>query len=111
MPIRLKYCEGRSRWLSSGQSALINRYGTHEQRKRAPAAPPTAGLRWDVIAKVGRYSYRWLKANTLLCGALGWGRLNRRHFIQIPWIPIPLWTTEPLQKDAASVEGGSQCER
>jgi hypothetical protein len=38
--------------------------------------------------------YRWLKANCLLGGALAWGRLNRRYFLQVLWLGIPLWQAD-----------------
>ncbi|NQT52192.1 hypothetical protein HQ576_09090 [bacterium] len=35
-----------------------------------------------------RYDLR--DGRTLLFGLLGWGRVNRRHYLQLLWIPIPL---------------------
>ncbi len=37
-----------------------------------------------------RYSSRW--AWHILGGALAWGRVNRRCYLQVVWIPLPLWS-------------------
>jgi len=51
---------------------------------------PLVSTRTD-LAKV-RYQLR--DANILLLGALGWGRVNHRRYIQVLWIPIPVATVE-----------------
>ncbi len=40
-----------------------------------------------------RYDVR--DGNAVLFGAVGWGRVNRRRYIQIAWIPIPVGKAGP----------------
>ena len=39
--------------------------------------------------------YQWREGHFLWGGLIGWGRLNRRRYIQILWIPIPIGESVP----------------
>jgi hypothetical protein len=36
-----------------------------------------------------RYTSQWAWA--ILGGVFGWGRVNYQYYLQIAWLPIPLW--------------------
>jgi hypothetical protein len=39
-----------------------------------------------------RYNSQW--AWQILGGAFGWGRVNYQYFLQVAWLPIPLWRVQ-----------------
>ena len=39
-----------------------------------------------------RYNSQW--AWQILGGAIGWGRVNFQYFLQIAWLPVPLWRVQ-----------------
>jgi len=57
-------------------------------------ASPAAAGRQVAAALAGgtdrvRYTSRW--AWQVLGGLVAWGRVNRRCYLQVAWIPVPLW--------------------
>ena len=53
--------------------------------------------------------YRW--AHLVAAGLLGWGRVNHRAYLQVAWIPIPLWRIglkQQAELGAAQVQGGAE---
>ncbi len=36
-----------------------------------------------------RYDSKW--ATSVLGGAFGWGRVNYQYYLQVAWLPVPLW--------------------
>ena len=67
--------------------------GWSRLRRIEPVAPDgTRGLHAlaDPSLELDEVRYSLKNGNTLLLGLIGWGRVNRRYYLQLLWLPIPI---------------------